>query len=247
MKKNESRADSSCVSVEYARARLFELADEKYKEFHSGLVPSLSPGTIIGVRMPVLRELAKQLLKESAVPGASFSADDFMGNLPHTYYEENNLHAVFIEKIQDFEVCLKHIRKFLPYVDNWATCDMMNPAVFGKCRDELLPEIMKWTASRKTYTVRFGIGMLMRYYLDESFDVGFLDVVAEIESREYYVNMMRAWYFATALAKQYEKTLPFFEQKKMDKWTHNKGIQKALESFRLGVDRKSYLKTLKIK
>ncbi len=247
MGKETAQADSASASARYARAELFALADREYKDFHAALIPSVSPERIIGVRVPVLRALAKRLRAESSSAGASFSVEEFLEDLPHFYYEENNLHAFFIEKIPVYEECLERLRKFLPFIDNWATCDMLNPAVFKKHTAELLDEIMAWTSDSKIYTVRFGVGMLMRFYLDYNFDAGFHEIVSGIKSGEYYVNMMRAWYFATALAKQYEKTVPFFERRRLDKWTHNKGIQKAVESFRVSAERKAYLKTLKLK
>ena len=167
--------------------------------------------------------------------------------LLHDYYEENNLHAFLIEGIRDYEECIRALDAFLPYVDNWATCDMMAPKIFKKHLAKLEPKIEEWMASEHVYTVRYGIGMLMRYYLDEEFETEYLEKVAAVESEEYYVKMMAAWYFATALAKQYEKTLPFLTEGRLEKWTHNKAVQKAVESNRITAEQKKYLRTLKRK
>ena len=220
--------------------RLFALQDLKYKEFHSGLVPTADEDYMIGVRVPQVRKLAKEVAKEEG-------CREFLQQLPHTYYEENNLHAFIIEGIKDYEQCLAEVNRFLPYVDNWATCDSMNPKVFRKHLDELLPQIDAWLISEKTYTIRFGIEMLMGLYLDEHFSVDYLEKVASVTSEEYYVNMMRAWYFATALAKQYEATVKLLEEKRLDVWTHNKTVQKAVESYRITPEQKEYLRTLKVK
>lgn len=218
---------------------LFEVQDLEYREFHSKLMPTIDPETIIGVRTPVLRKLAKKVAK---MP----EAESFLKTLPHKYYEENNLHGFLLEEIKDYDACIKALDIFLPYVDNWATCDMMSPKVFKKHLPRLLDEIKRWIASGETYTIRFGIGMLMRFYLDEAFELTYPEMVAEVHSEEYYVNMMRAWYFATALAKQYEKVLPFIEDKRLDVWTHNKAIQKSVESNRITKEQKEYLKTQKV-
>ena len=220
--------------------RLFALQDLKYKEFHSGLVPTAETEDMIGVRVPQVRKLAKEVAKEEG-------CQDFLRQLPHKYYEENNLHAFIIEGMKDYEQCLAEVNRFLPYVDNWATCDSMNPKVFKKHKKELLPQIDAWLSSDKTYTIRFGIGMLMGNYLDEDFTPEYLKKVAAVISEEYYVNMMRAWYFATALAKQYEATVKLLEERQLDTWTHNKTIQKAVESYRITPEQKEYLRTLKIK
>ena len=220
--------------------RLFALQDLKYKEFHSGLVPTAETEDMIGVRVTLVRKLAKEVAKEEG-------CQDFLRQLPHKYYEENNLHAFIIEGMKDYEQCLAEVNRFLPYVDNWATCDSMNPKVFKKHKKELLPQIDAWLSSDKTYTIRFGIGMLMGNYLDEDFTPEYLKKVAAVISEEYYVNMMRAWYFATALAKQYEATVKLLEERQLDIWTHNKTIQKAVESYRITPEQKEYLRTLKIK
>lgn len=223
--------------------RLFELQDTEYKAFHAKLMPTVDPDTIIGVRTPALRKLAKELWRESS----DDDLKDFLEALPHDYYEENNLHGFFIEFIKDYDVCIRALDSFLPYVDNWATCDLMAPKVLGKYPAKLLEQIQVWLADSHTYTVRFAIGMLMRFFLDEEFDAAYPEMVAGAQSEEYYVNMMRAWYFATALAKQYEAILPYIEENRLDIWTHNKSIQKAVESLRITPEQKIYLKDLKRK
>ena len=220
--------------------RLFEIQDLKYRDFSHSLMPTVDKEKVIGVRAPALRKLAKELSKDER-------SKNFMSSLPHVYYEENNLHAFLIEQIKDFDTAISEIDRFLPYVDNWATCDCMSPKAFKKDLDRLLTKIDQWLSSSHTYTVRYGICTLMRYYLDSRFSPDFLKKVAEIRSDEYYVKMMIAWYFATALAKQYDATLPYISEKKLDKWTHNKAIQKAIESYRVTDEHKAYLKTLKIK
>lgn len=226
--------------IESVQGRLFELQDPEYREFHAKLMPTVDKDRIIGVRTPALRKFAREY-------GKSEDAGEFMKALPHDYYEENNLHGFLIEGIRDYEECIRALDAFLPYVDNWATCDMMAPKIFKKHLDELEHKIEEWMASEHTYTVRYGIGMLMRYYLDEEFRTQYLEKVAAVESEEYYVKMMAAWYFATALAKQYEKTLPFLTEGRLEKWTHNKAIQKAVESNRITAEQKKYLRTLKKK
>ena len=218
--------------------RLFSLADESYRQFQTPLLPSVDPERIIGVRTPVLRKLAKEL-------AGTAEAEAFLRDLPHAYYEENNLHAFLMEQIRDYDACVAAIDTFLPYVDNWSTCDGWSPKVLKRHPEELLVKIRQWMASDLPYTVRFGIGMLQRYFLDERFDPTYLEWVAVIDREEYYVRMMVAWYFATALAKQYEATLPYIEQGRLPLWTHNKAIQKATESYRVCAEHKSYLKTLK--
>ena len=222
------------------RQKLFELADEEYRELQVKTTPSVDPEAFIGVRTPPLRALAKELSKCDDIA-------DFLSDLPHKYFDENQLHGFIISLDKDFERCIANVGAFLPYVDNWATCDQTNPKVFAKHKTELLQHIKIWLASDRTYTVRFGIKMLMDHFLDESFDLKYPKAVAKILSDEYYVKMMQAWYFATALAKQYEAVLPFIEGKKLDAWTHNKAIQKSVESYRITDEQKQYLKTLKIK
>ena len=220
--------------------KLFALQDEKYKEFQSKLMPTVAPDTVIGVRTPQLRKLAKEIAKTE-------EKQMLLQELPHKYFEENQLHAFVIALKKDFESCLKEVERFLPYIDNWATCDQLSPKVFAKHRKELLPHIERWMKSDHVYTIRFGIGMLMQQFLDDDFDVQYAEMAASVRSDEYYVNMMTAWYFATALAKQYDVILPFIEGRKLDVWTHNKAIQKAVESYRITPEQKEYLRTLKIK
>jgi 3-methyladenine DNA glycosylase AlkD len=202
------------------------------------IIPNISPESIIGVRTPELRNMTNDILKAG-------DYKDFLGELPHKYFEENQLQAFIISGIKDLNECMEELEKFLPYVDNWATCDQMSPKVFRKHKKELLIHIKEWVNSDKTYTVRFGVGMLMEHFLDDDFDPLYPEMVAGIRSEEYYVNMMIAWYFATALAKQYESILPFIEEKRLDAWTHNKAIQKSVESRRIKDEQKEYLKTLK--
>ena len=220
------------------RADLLSMKDEEYKKFHSALMPTIDPDSIIGIRVPVLRKYAKELCKNKYF-------EDFLTDLPHKYYEENNIHAFLIEQEKDYDVLIERINEFLPCVDNWATCDMLSPKIFKKHKKELLSEIEKWLNSDKTYIIRFGIKCLMQHYLDEDFEVSFAQRVADVKSEEYYVNMMRAWYFATALSKQYEISVKFLENRSLDRWTHNKTISKACESYRISPDIKAYLKTLR--
>lgn len=213
---------------------LLSLKDEKYKVFQCALMPTVDPERVIGVRTPALRSLSKRLWNEER-------AEEFMKNLPHRYYEENNLHATFIERITDFDICIAELDRFLPFVDNWATCDMMNPKALKKHPEKLLSKAYEWLESEDTYTVRYGIGVLMRHFLKEGFRVEYAQRVAAIRSDEYYINMMVAWYFATALAFRYEEILPFFEKQKLPLWTHRKALQKASESFRITPEQKSFL------
>lgn len=222
------------------RGELFKMQDIGYRDFNSKLIPTVKKEDMIGVRTPELRKYAKKLLKEEGV-------EDFLHSLPHKYFDENQLHAFIISEIKDFKLCIDELIIFLPYLDNWATCDQLSPKIFKKYRNDLLPHIYEWLKSDKTYTVRFGIGMLMEHFLDEDFKSEYPEMVAAVRSEEYYINMMTAWYFATALAKQYESILPFIEGNKLDTWTHNKTIQKAIESNRINAEQKNYLKGLKIK
>ncbi|MBP5178492.1 MAG: DNA alkylation repair protein [Lachnospiraceae bacterium] len=226
--------------LEEIRKQLFEFQDVKYKDFQKNLIPTVDPESIIGVRTPELRKYAKQLVKEN-------KTDEFLSDLPHKYFDENQLHAFILSELKDYEKCVEEVCRFLPYVDNWATCDQMSPNVFKKHRTELMEYIKQWLESDKTYTVRFAIGMLMQHYLDDEFDIGYAEMVQEVKSEEYYINMMIAWYFATALAKQYDNILPVLEQNRLDVWTHNKVIQKAVESYRIMPEQKAYLKSLKRK
>ncbi|MCC8137102.1 MAG: DNA alkylation repair protein [Clostridiales bacterium] len=228
---------------------LFEFQDKKYADFQSNLTPTLSRERFIGVRTPKIRALAKKLAavrKIAESPDNVSLVEEFMKDLPHFYFEENQLHAFLIAEEKDFSACLRELELFLPYIDNWATCDQLSPGVFKKEPEKLLPYIELWLDSSHIYTVRFGIGMLMRYFLDDRFELKYAEEVAAIPSdRDYYISMMIAWYFATALAKQYDAVLPFIKERRLDPWTHNKTIQKAVESDRIPPERKSYLKTLK--
>lgn len=225
---------------DYIQGRLFELQDLEYRDFHCRLMPTIATNRVIGVRMPELRKLAKEL-------AGTQDAGDFIDILPHKYYEENNLHGFLLETIKDYQVCMTAVERFLPYIDNWATCDAVSPKVFKQHLPELLEKIKIWIKSDHTYTVRFGIEMLMSYYLDDKFRSEYLDLAAGVKSDEYYVKMMVAWFFATALAKQYKATLPYIEQYRLDKWTHNKAIQKSIESYRISDEKKTFLKSLKMK
>ncbi|MBQ6452421.1 MAG: DNA alkylation repair protein [Solobacterium sp.] len=219
--------------------KLYELQDLKYRDMQMRIIPSIDPGSIIGVRTPALRTIAKEILR-------SGEYGEFLKELPHRYFEENQLQAFIISGIKDPEVCMQELERFLPYVDNWASCDQMSPGIFRKHKALLLEHVRKWIRSDKPYTVRFGVGMLMQHFLDEDYDPQYPEMAAGIRSDEYYVRMMIAWYFATALAKQYDSILPYIEQKRLDPWTHNKAIQKSIESYRITDEQKAYLKTLKV-
>ena len=222
------------------RDELFKMQDMDYRDFNSKLIPTVDKESMIGIRTPDLRKYAKQLGKSSDVI-------EFLQTLPHKYFDENQLHAFIISEIKDFKNCIDEINRFLPYIDNWATCDQLSPKIFKKHHSELFAYIKDWLKSDKVYTIRFGIGMLMEHFLDEDFDILYPETVSKIRSGEYYINMMIAWYFATALAKQYESIIPFIENNSLDIWTHNKAIQKAVESLRISDEKKEYLKSLKIK
>ena len=224
--------------VDRIRNELTNLQDLKYRELQIRTIPTIKPETVIGVRTPELRRMAKQF----SLPEET---EAFLNDLPHRFFEENQLHAFIISGMKDYQECIRELNRFLPFVDNWATCDQMSPRVFRKHRPELLKEIRKWIGSAETYTIRFGIGMLMEHYLDDDFDAAYPEAVASLRSEEYYVNMMSAWYFATALAKQYEAVLPYLENHRLDEWTHHKTIQKAIESYRITPEQKEYLRTLK--
>lgn len=220
------------------KEELFKLQDKKYRDFQAKLIPNKDINSLIGVRTPELRNLAKRMVKEN-------NYSSFLNDLPHKYFDENQLHAFIISEIKNYDECINYINEFLPFVDNWATCDQMSPKVFKKHNDDLIKYIKKWIKSNKTYTIRFGIGMLMQYYLDNEFRIEYLDLVCNIKSEEYYVNMMKAWFFATSLAKRYDETIKIIENNILDKWTHNKTIQKSIESYRITADEKEYLKGLK--
>ncbi len=226
--------------VDEIQNELFKLQDVKYRDFQAKLMPTINPESMIGVRTPELRKLAKQLAKRDDI-------DEFLDALPHKYFDENQLHAFIISGMKDYEKCLERLEAFLPFVDNWATCDQMSPKIFKKHRAELVQKIDKWIESDYTYTVRFAIGMLMEHFLDEDFNIVYADMVADVHSEEYYINMMIAWYFATALAKQYDAIVPYIIEQRLNTWTHNKTIQKAVESYRITPEQKTYLRTLKIK
>ena len=229
-------------------ARLFELQDTKYRDFQAKLIPGVTADSVIGVRTPALRAFAKELYKAAASDRETAKAvSDFLSSLPHKYFDQNQLHAFLIGEEKDFEKCISRVEAFLPYVDNWATCDQASTKAFTKHKSELLPYIFRWIKSNHTYTVRFAIGKLMQLFLDEDFKPQYLEIVAAVRSDEYYINMMIAWYFATALAKQYEAALPYIEKNRLEKWTHNKAIQKAIESYRISDEQKAYLRTLKVK
>lgn len=219
---------------------LRERRDEDYAVFQQKLIPDVSLEKFIGVRTPELRRLAKELAKREEI------REKFLRELPHGFYDENQLHFFMISENRDFQKCLEQVEEFLPYVDNWATCDQPFPKVFAKNKRALRPHILTWLESGETYTVRFGIGMVMRLFLDEDFDRELLEKIAQIRSKEYYVNMMIAWYFATALAKQWEAAIRVLKEKRLDPWVHNKTIQKARESFRITEEQKRYLSGLKI-
>ena len=222
------------------RSELFKLQDPGYRDLQVKIIPNVDKKSIIGVRTPALRQLAKEYAKRADV-------SLFLDELPHKYFDENQLHAFILSSMKNAEECIKLVDKFLPFVDNWATCDQMSPKVFKKNKELLLEYVNVWIKSDHTYVKRFAIGMLMEHFLDEDFKTSYLTKVSKIRSDEYYVNMMIAWYFATALAKQYEETLPYIEKQKLDIWTHNKSIQKAVESYRITPEQKEYLKTLKRK
>ena len=215
--------------------QLFELQDLKYRDFHSKLMPETDKETVIGIRTPVLRKFAKEFAGTS-------EAEAFLRQLPHRYYEENNLHMMLITGIKDYEKCMEEIQRFLPCIDNWATCDYPAPKCFARHKDQVLEEAKRWISSGETYVIRYGIGMLMRLFLDEDFSSEYLEMTAAVQSQEYYVNMMIAWYFATALAKQWDAAVSYIEQHKLSDWVHRKTIQKAVESYRITPEQKEYLK-----
>ena len=218
--------------------KLQELADSGYRDFQAKLIPTVAKDTIIGVRTPAMRALANEL------KGTELAAS-FLQELPHQYFDENQLHAFLINELKDYKQCLEELELFLPYVDNWATCDQLSPKVLKKQPDATLAAIKKWLGSDHDYTVRFGMEMLMSFYLDDLFKPEFLAWVAADKNEAYYVKMMVAWFFATALAKQYEATVPYFEQRLLPEWSHKKAIQKACESYRVTKEHKEYLRTLK--
>ena len=218
--------------------KLFQLQDVGYGDFHSKLMPNIAREKIIGIRVPVLRRFVKEL--------SGAEKEDFLQQLPHTYYEENNLHGLIIMESRDYGSCIGELERFLPYIDNWATCDMLRPKILRKHLPELLEKIYQWLVSEDTYTVRLAIGFLMSFYLDDgAYQREYLAKVAEVSFQEYYVRMMVAWYFATALAKQYRDTLPYMEKGRLEEWTRRKAIQKALESRRVSPEHKKHLRNFR--
>ena len=218
--------------------RLFELSDEKYADFQAKLTPTIDRNKFIGVRVPEVRKLAKELYKTAQY-------EDFIKDLPHKHYDENMLHGLILSEYKDYDICISEVERFLPYVDNWAVCDIMSPKCFKKNKDRLIAKINEWSESDAIYTSRFGIEMLMSHYLDEAFKEEYLEIPAKVHLDDYYAKMMVAWFFATALAKQWDATIPYIEENRLEAWTHNKTIQKARESYRITDEQKDYLKTLK--
>lgn len=221
------------------REELFALQEVSYGDFQAKLTPGIPRESFIGVRVPKARKLAKKLVKES-------ETEIFLDNLPHKYFDENMLHGLIISEMKDYDMCIAYVDKFLPYVDNWAVCDTMSPKAFKKNKVTLIEKIKEWSASEKPYTCRFGIEMLMTHFLDSDFKREYLDIPASQHSKEYYVQMMVAWFFATALAKQWDEAIEYLKDRQLDSWVHNKTIQKARESLRITGDQKEYLKTLKL-
>ena len=219
---------------------LFRMRDQDYALMQAKIIPTVAADRIIGVRTPALRAFAKRLYKDR-------ESDEFLSCVPHRYFDEDQLHAFMISLEKDFDSCIEKVDAFLPFIDNWATCDQLSPGVFKTAPEKLLPSIHTWIQSDQTYTVRFAIGMLMQHFLDERFDTTYADMIAEVRSEEYYIRMMIAWYFATALAKQFDLVLPYLEDRRLDDWTHNKAIQKSVESYRITDEQKAYLKTLKVR
>ena len=218
---------------------LRRLSDPAYADFQSRLTPDIGREKFLGVRVPQVRMLAKQLVKEG-------KAETFLSSLPHTYYDENMLHGLILSEWKDYGDCMERLEAFLPFVDNWAVCDIMSPKCFRKNREALLPKLREWMASEHTYTCRFAIEELMSLYLDEYFREEYLSWVSSVRGEDYYRKMMVAWFFATALAKQWESTVPYLTGHKLSPWVHQKTIQKAVESYRIPADRKEYLKSLRI-
>ena len=218
--------------------RLFELSDEKNADFSAKLIPGIDREKFLGVRIPASRKLAKEIIKEN-------EHKDFLNSLPHKYYDENILHSILISEIKDYDECIKYIDEFLPYIDNWAVCDTMSPKAFKNKHERLMNDILRWVDSDQTYTIRFGLKILMAHFLDNDFKKEYLEIPAKIKSDEYYINMMIAWFYATALAKQWDSTIVYIENGVLDKWVHNKAIQKARESYRITTEQKEYLKPLK--
>ena len=226
--------------MKFVSEELLKLQDTEYRTFMSKLLPTVGLESILGIRTPELKKLSEELTKQKKDVA-------FIRTLPHEYFEENQVHAFIISGYKDFNTCIKEICRFLPFVDNWATCDQLSPKILRKHHQELLPYIHQWLSSDRTYTVRFAIKILMDHFLEEDFDAQYPELVASVRSEEYYINMMRAWYFATGLAKQSDSFLPYIEQTRLDSWTHNKTIQKSVESYRIPVEMKETLKKYRIR
>ena len=222
----------------HLQEELFKLQDTEYRDFNSSLIPGIEKETVIGVRTPVLRKFAKEYAK-------SGETEQFMRELPHKYYVENNLHMMLIGQIKDYAECISELEKFLPYIDNWATCDSPLPKCFDKNKEDILERAKKWIAADTTYDKRYGMGVMMRLFLDEDFKEEYIQLVAGVKSEEYYVNMMIAWYMATALAKQWDAAIPYIQEHRLSEWVHRKSIQKAVESYRITPEQKEYLKGLR--
>ena len=224
--------------IDKVQSKLFKMQDLKYRDFHSKLIPNIDKENVIGIRVPILRKFAKQFAKSDKV-------QEFLNELPHQYYEENNLHMMLIAQIKDYNMCVSETEKFLPYIDNWATCDSPLPKCFDKNKEDILERAKKWIATDATYVKRYGMGVMMRLFLDEDFKEEYIQLVAAVKSEEYYVNMMIAWYMATALAKQWDAAIPYIQEHRLSEWVHRKSIQKAVESYRITPEQKDYLKGLR--
>ncbi|WP_081984411.1 DNA alkylation repair protein [Treponema sp. OMZ 838] len=227
--------------MESIQSKLLSMQDISYRDFNAKLIPTVDPKLMIGIRTPLLRKFAKDLFKMEPKQAAAF-----MQTLPHRYFEENNLHAFLIENIKDFDTAITETERFLPFIDNWATCDTFAPPLFKKHPDEIYQKILLWIRSHRTYTVRYAINLLLSNYLDDRFKPEMLELVASVKSDEYYINMMIAWYFSFALIKQYDAALPYIKKQTLAPFTHNKTIQKAIESRRISPEIKDYLRTLKV-
>lgn len=221
------------------KEELLALQDISYADFQAKLTPNIPRDLILGVRIPEARKLAKKVAEEP-------ETSKFLRDLPHKYYDENILHGLLISEMRDYDACIEAVDEFLPYIDNWAVCDIMSPKIFKKNKKALLEKIKEWSASEKTYTCRFGIEMLMSHFLDDDFKAEYLEIPLFVKSEDYYVQMMIAWFFATALAKEWDATIKYIEDHRLDRWTHNKAIQKARESSRITLKEKEYLKSLKV-
>ncbi len=238
--KSRAKSFETNALTEKIREELKKKGEKSYAEFQAVLLPTVPADTILGVRTPLLRAYAKELKH-------SEEKEIFLSELPHQYFDENQLHAFLVSQEKDYEICIEKTEQFLPYIDNWATCDQFSPKVFKTHKKDLLPYIKEWIFSTRTYTIRFGAGMLMRYFLDTDFLPEYHEWMISISSKEYYVNMMIAWYFATALAKQYEATIPILAEHRLSDWIHQKTIQKAVESRRISKEKKEELRTLREK